>query len=449
MKRYLCLVVSSVVFLSRVYGFDMPTAYRPACVQLQPRAVPERVTTDVSVRWSHGLAHSSFGGSDKRTALFNAHGAFNLLALGNNLNQIDPIKQPVTHNLWGAAPAGTLRPAVLPVLQPNDGQFVVAGRYRTTGGDVLLKQTLLHGLYAHAYVPFKSYTIDNVAFKNLGASVVRGVNMDTFVTDRLPAVLNEQGLAGIDGSKRQGFGDPVISLGWEGFSAEMSDILSNVAGYAQIGVSLPAAKKRNPDQIFELPLGYNGHIGAVGRVALEACFFKAITVGVQAGSTTFLRENMDVRLHTDITTDHAQNGWIVLQKAHVKEDLGSLWDLGIYLKADKLVKGVAATVGYAYSKQEQTSYKVNDTAYLKAYVAAQVAANSFISQNYYANSDSRLKGWNMQTLFGALSVNTREAFGTSVGLLCSLEYNYPIAGKYTWVTGVAAGTAGFSVMYNF
>ncbi len=453
MKRFFLLVVACCVLAPGVMAVDTHVFYRAGLMPDMPRHYSGSTKNDdktqpiqVVLRVASGSTRDAFDGHEKKTALFNAHGAFDVLRLGNNLQDLTGKQE--TSSLWNPT-TGTWRANELTALSASDGKIVYSGRFSTTDVSLIGQVPLFSGLYAQACVPFSKLTVDSIAFKNQGASTVKNINIDTFMKTTLPLVLAENGINPIGDIRRDlSIGDPVLSVGWEGYSARLAPLVTEVAGYMQLGVSLPVADSAKQSVVFDLPHGYNGHLGCIGRGAIEANFFDWVTLGVQAGSSIFFPDRRDVPLKTD----KAQNGWIVLEKVRVKEDFGSQWDVGGYLCITKIVKGLRALVGYTFTRQEATTYVVKDGNYLKDYRAAQLALPDgavFVSQDDYANSDTRLQGWESQVLRTALQVNTAEMFGSSLGALAGIEYNIPILGKYSWATDMTAGSLGCSFVLNF
>lgn len=456
MKRLMLLAAASCMVVPGVLAIDTQLFYRAGLMPDLPRHFAKKSPAQVSVRAASGSTHTSFDGHENKTALFNANGAFDLLRLGSNLDNLDRATMPQTFAFWHpttgywgstalATPAGK-------ALSANDGKVVYGGNFTITDASVQAQVPVMYGLYVQAFVPFSKFTVSNIKPTILGATDPLGQNMANFITTSLPLILKEHGIQPITDVRRSwDIGDPVLSLGWEGYSARLAPLVTEVAGYMQFGLSLPAASAKDPNVIFDLPRGHNGHLGCIGRGALEANLFDYLTVGVQAGSSVFFHARRNVRLKTDLN----QNGWIALEKVRVSEDYGSLWDLGGYVGVNKLVKGLRALVGYTFICQERTSYDVRDAGYLATKIEAErqkaIASQpyEFVLPNHYADSDSRLQGWETHVVRAAVQVNTAEMFGSGLGVLASVEYNLPVLGKYSWTTDMIAGSLGCSFSLNF
>jgi hypothetical protein len=446
MKQYVVGVLLSCLVMTQSFAMDGNHFYRAQLLHGLPRKVSSKIKTSLAVRYAEGEGTRSYGPASTRGSLLSVHGAFDLTRLGTNLN--DFTSKVATAAKWNPTGGGTFLNRGT-ITGANDGLFDVDGKFTTANLSLHLQQTLFSGFYLQAYVPFSKLELKDIKLKNRGAATVNGVDMATFISTELPTILQENGIKGglTAPMKKMGLGDPVISGGWEGSTKRLASMVTDVAGYMQVGISLPAAASRKAHYIFDLPRGNNGHFGFVGRGAAEACFFGLVTLGAQVGSTTFLGATQTVRLKTD----KAQSGWIGLTPAQVKEDLGSIWDLGGYVSVDKIIKGLRAMVGYSVTRQEATRYQVRDGDYLKTFIAAQAALNPavLVSQDDYANSDDRLKPWEMQTLHAAIRMDICKLLNTSFDALLGLEAAIPLGGKRAWHVPLFGGTLGASLTFQF
>jgi hypothetical protein len=256
-----------------------------------------------------------------------------------------------------------------------------------------------------------------------------------------------------DHFKKSGIGDVAASVGWRAYVDNLEGILTLMGGFAQLGVLFPTAPARNENKVFAIPLGYNDKWGVIGHAAAETCLWNIVTLGIQAGAIMFFRDDRHLRMMTD--PDKQQNGWIVLEKARASYDEGTLWDVGAYVKVDRLVRGFEAIVGYSFTQQEQTHLHVKDSWFLQNIINVNQDTSEW-GQNYYiisrdnvANQNKRLREWNIQTLHFILGYDAMVHLKKTWGPFIRLEYDYPIYGKYSWQTDMFAGTLGLSVAWNF
>ena len=442
MKRVIVGALVSCVVASGLQALDTQAFYRAGLMQRLP-ALKEQKPVQIALRVASGSTRDAFDGHEHKVPLFSAYGKFDLLRLGTGLDASDLVSKTTTNAFWGSSGHWADLSSGVGEL---DGKVDVSGRFVTTDVALTAKVPVFFGLYAEALLPFSKLTIDNIKITNRGAATVKSRRMDDFINTSLPLILAENGLTSLTKTivHDLSIADPVLALGWEGYAARLAPLVTEVAGYVQLGLSLPAASGKDQAMPLDIARGYNGHVGCLGRAAAEAQFFDCVTLGVQAGSSIFFPDRRQVRLKTDIQ----QQGWLQLKKVTVKEDYGSIWDIGGYVGVAKIVTGLRALVGYSFTRQEVTTYTVKDADYLKDKVAA-AHAELPVSVDVYANSDQRLRGWEQHVMRMALQVDTGEMFNTAIGGLVRLEYSIPVLGKYSWATDMVAGSLGCSFVWNF
>ncbi len=453
MKKISLLSCGLLALFLSAHTFDLPMLYRAPMFQTDPSPKIKKWTTSLAVQVGSGDTRKSFNVHEDKTSLFNAHGAFDIVRLGTGIEDIT--SKPVTNAYWGAG--GHF--ADLTGLGANDGKVEVGGHFRTTEWDFILQQNLFWGFYVHAFLPYKDVKIDQIGTRNLGAANVKGVNITNFMNNDLPAILKENGFTSksfYDRFKKSDCGDLVLSVGWQDYKDYMKGLVTAMGGVAQASVIVPTASDQDINQIFSIPLGYYGSVGFIGRGSAELTLWNILTIGAQIGGIVFLEDDRDFRLKTD----KDQNGWLILQKAHGRLDLGSVWDIGGYAKFDKIVRGFSVAIGYSFTKQEETRIHVKDDNYLKtviqnanppekpwdAYYTQNVV---LVSQDDYANSDSRLVGWETQTLHFVAEYDASIHLKKWWGPFIRVQYSYPIYGKYSWASDFVAGKLGISATWNF
>jgi len=152
----------------------------------------------------------------------------------------DITKKTETNKFWGAT--GSLSTA-----NPTgkNGKVDFHGKMRIEEFDFEVKQNLFSGLFVQAHVPLRRVKIDRIEHKNLGEPTLAGQNVDTFIKDDLPKVLEENGFIDTwnESFKRTRVPEFLISGGWEGFNEDAFDVIESVKGSAQVGVIIPTGTK--------------------------------------------------------------------------------------------------------------------------------------------------------------------------------------------------------------
>jgi hypothetical protein len=458
------VLITCCLFFSAARAFDIPMYYRAPFFPEAPTKKTQKWATTLLVRGATGDTHRSYDQHEHKTELFNAHGAFETARLGLNLDNLEAnkIAKPKTYYYWStnSSSIGKFTDPKNPLVA-TDGQVVFNGHFETTELDVELKQNLFWGLYAHVYMPFKELKVDELSYKNIGAAAVNGVNIDNYLKNDLPLILQENGYAKMtaitDPWKKSGLGDLVVSLGWHGYKDGLQDkLVKGYAGFVQIGVICPISDDRDDNIIFAIPLGYNGHWGINMQLGIEGTLWsKMLTLGAQAGATAFFTKEYAMRLRTD----KSQNGWMTLGKGNADEDEGSLWNAGVYIKCDEPIAGLNVYAGGSFTFQETRGLHVEDASFLKDYIAAQNVsgqyqstgnpATPFVSQDDIAGSDKRLFYWETFTAHLLLSYDLSHAMHKTWGPILKVAYDYPFYGKLTFPVDMYSGTLGFSVAWNF
>jgi hypothetical protein len=442
-----------------VHALDLPQFYRATFFQTEPTDKTKNWATLVSARLATGRTRDSFDVHDHKRPLYSLHGPFNLVRLGFGLEN----PGVVTTQYWNKRPLEAGLFDNLTNLGPDDGTADYSGRFKINAYDFELKQNLFWGFYAHVYMPVRDVKVDQIAVHRRGAQFINTPggpeNMDTFIAEKLPLICQEAGLEPFSSRfKKSGISDVVVSAGWQK-CAELSrkELLTSLSGFAQVGLLIPAASEHDLDNVFAIPLGYDNNYGVLIQGGAETCVLNFVSVGLQAEATIFFRDNRQRRMMTDPAEQ--QNGWIVLEnKAWIGFDQGTVWDVGVYAKFDKLFKGFYATIGYSYAKQEPTKYHVksdwfleNITNYREQYTPGDTDWGFdyyFTSKDDIANSDSRLRGWDIQTLHFLVGYDAAVVL-KSWGPFVQIEYDYPIAGKFVWPTDMIGGTVGASATWKF
>ncbi len=452
MGRVITLVVCNLGMVMQVCALDLPNFYRASFFQTEPTDKTKDWATLISARLAAGKTSHSYNVHEDRRPLFSQRGPFNLVRLGIGLQTPGPL----TQTYWNQNQTGIFDN--LTNLGPNDGMADYSGRFKINEYDFELKQNLFWGFYLHGYLPVRDIKIDHIKPHRRGAEIINTsygpVNMDTFISEKLPVIMHEAGLKPMRTFKKSGVSDGVVSLGWQK-SAELSkkEFLTSLSGFAQAGFLIAGASQADVDNSFAVPLGYNHDYAALIQGGLETCVLNFVTVGLQGEATIFIRDNARRRLMTD--KNKQQNGWIILEKpAWVGNDQGTVWDVGVYARFDKLFKGFYATIGYSYTKQETTIYRVKQNWFLQTVIEqnqneANWGTNYYmISQNNVANGDRRLRGWNTQTLH-LLAGYDASVLLKSWGPFIRIEYDYPFLSKFMWPADMIGGTLGVSATWNF
>ena len=110
----------------------------------------------------------------------------------------------------------------------------------------------------------------------------------------------------------------------------------------KLGMIFPTGKKQNVDSAFDIPFGYNGHLGFGASFDFAVGVYNWLTFGGYGGAIIFADKTREIRMKTDIR----QNGFIKLAKGCATVDKGTIWYAGAFGKLDHIAAGFSVLGGY-------------------------------------------------------------------------------------------------------
>jgi hypothetical protein len=308
----------------------------------------------------------------------------------------------------------------------NFGKLLYTGKFSYIGADVTLTQNFCNGFFAQVVIPVHKLEVSNVAFTDLTADGDKDGNWLAFLNS-YTALLAAYDLAASD-TKDTTVGDIVVYGGWT-YNNDTIDYLDFLDVTIKSGLSIPTARERKTTQAFSIPGGYNGHVGIPLSFDMALGLYDWFTFGAHVGGQFFLKHDVTARMKTNST----QNGFFKFAQGAAREDLGNLWDIGTYLKADHIFGGFSLMVGYNYTAQEDTTLAPVDT-------------STFVSAT--VNNDEMLKKWRMHAVNVAAEYDFAQegqCYNPKIGFF----YSHPVAGKRIFNTNVFGGNAGLNITWKF
>ena len=423
-----------------LYALDFPAFYRAPGFQTNPMPSTQDWLTTIRAQVRFGDTKKAYDAQEKTTGLFNTEGPFNM----GQLISYEPDSSVTPNGLASARPqpvtgsaAEDYVNALIAITTPNPlskngAPFSFSGTFEERDFNFDICQNIMLGFYAGVYMPVRILQLTDITYSTTLAKADADPLISILETN-LDPMLVEKGISPIKTPfNKTGIGDLLLYVGWQGRNNTKSDFTNYISGGVCLGALFPTAGEPDINRVFTLPLGYNGHYGAHARGTVELGFCKYFALGGNFGTTIFFNQMLTRRLKTDT----AQNGWILLDKANVLEDLGHLWDVTGYLKA--YFKYVCGVVGYSFCQQESTRLTI--------------AARDNVSglfKNEIINTDGRLTGWNHQTIH----LLARGDLSAMTNLFCApiLELSYDVcwAGKHAFQTAMAGGTFGLALAWDF
>ncbi len=383
----------------------------------------------------YGHASSGWDKNGNTANILNDTGAYDMKWVAENVPLTDV--QIVYQNMINAF---TIDSAAALVVDPTTsfGELRFDGKFEMFENDYIVRKNLKKGFFVQAYVPVRSVKIKNISYTDMSAALGPFSQQTASwqqIKNNFDQILNEFGYKPhASAFSKSGLGDVSFLLGWQDVFTKRDDEDKDVYTLnlsVKAGVLCPTGERIKTDYIFSMPTGYNNHWGLSGAIELDLGVTSWLSIDMFGGFTWFFDDNnREVRMRTF----NQQNGHIMLAKGIAKEEKGTLWYLGGDLKFDHIWKGLSATAGYSYNRQENDELTPENT-------------NLF--DKTAVNSNSMLNGWYTHVLHFMLdydiSVHMKKT--TKWAPRVNLFYNMPLDGKNAYKTDVFGGGIGFDLLW--
>jgi hypothetical protein len=394
--------------------------YRSSYFWGEPRfEKPWLGSLDISV----GGAQTRTGrnGNGDKTSLFNILGPHNMQKLGTTvpgINSVNPLDQ-ILINLEN-----------LPK-RKGFGQLVFSGKFSIVETHFNAYQNLINGFFVQAYLPLRRLLIRDIQYKDLSPDDAIFPNKNTPEWQKFlvhfDAILKRWNLS-LKGADQFSIGDLRILGGWAQNYEDTHDFdFFDVD--VKIGILFPTGQKKNPNQSFDLSLGYNGFFGAPLSFNCSIGALDWFTTGLHLEALFFFDKTQELR----VKTDTEQNGFIKLARAHVEVEQGTIWQVGWYTKADHFFKGLSLLFSYAYTRKDSDCIEPK---------------NKEIYNPIIINTDRQFKSWNMHVLNFLIEYDLAQK-STDIGPRIGLVYNRIIGGQRIFDAHIAATYIGVDFAWCF
>lgn len=420
MKLLYKIVIFSMLTAGLMHAYDNVHFYRATNLFPEPRLSKDFLSTfDFSA--AVGFTRTSLNSDGKEVPLFDLWGPNNMHELGINVpckdltNPLDLILQQLS-----------LTPS-----RDCFATFSIGGRFTVIEAIASYIQNFKRGIFIHFYLPIRHFEFKDIRFCDLsptcGCPNINTPIWQSFLNN-FDAILARYFLSRTPHTET-GVGDLTIFLGWT-HNYQDTTLLDFVDLTIKAGLLVPTGKKQNVNNIFSLPTGYNGHIGFDLSTDFAMGAFEWLTIGLHADGLIFADKTRFVR----IKTAAAQSGIIKLAKAVAKVELGSIWHIGAYLKADHFVRGLSFLLGYSFA------HKTNDE--------IKIPCSECFFNPSVANTDEMLQSYTMHTLHYFLEYD----FSRENIIFCpriAIFFNQVVGGKRIFKTNMFGGNFGFDLVWKF
>lgn len=420
MKQIINLIILLLVSSNSIFAWDNLHFYRASFFFGEPRFERQALTT-LNIRAGAGSTHEGRDSCSRKVCLLNIFGPQVMFKLGENVPCKDlTTPEDVTLQLLEEEPA-----------RNGFGLFSYGGKFKTAEVDLQLYQNLVKGFFLELYIPIRKLEIKDICCTDLSSDCPSCPNNGNLIwqsfLNQYNAILNKYCLCPA-GVNHTGIGDTSLIMGWA-INYEETEHLDFIDFMVQAGVLFPTGRKSNPNIIFDLPQGYNGHYGFPLNISVAFGLYEWFTFGGHLMALPFKHRTEELLMKTSV----AQNGFIKLAKGCAEVDHGSLWQAGLYVKADHAIRTLSLLFGYSYSSERKSTLHPLDTKIFEPSVV---------------NSDSMLLGWNMHTIhFIAEFDFLKECsfWGPRFGLFG----NFIVGGKRIFNTNMAGGTLGIDLVWSY
>lgn len=380
---------------------------------------PALSTFDLYV--SNGSTTTGFNEQRHKVPLFDIYGLFNMHEVGVGVpnKNLDYLPDIILEEL-----------ALLP---PNClfGQLSCSGKFTLTELNAFYIQNLKNGFFLQLHVPVRFMRINNFSFCDLSPENCSQPNRNDPIWQAFLMDFNTilaQYCLNTGCIDNKGLGDISLQLGWA-LNYQDTDVLDFLDLTIRSGYLFSSSHKSNPNQVFDISLGYDGHPAI--PLSLDFAFgtYDWLTLGAHMGALFFFNNHRFLHMKTDAH----QSGWIKLASDHcVEVEKGTIWEAGGYLKADHVVHGLSLTFGYSYVTEQSDHLS---------------APNCAIFDPCVINSDQMFAHWKMHTLNlrAEYDFTTEESW---IGPRITFFYDYPITGERIFRTAMIGGHCGVDIAWD-
>lgn len=406
-KRILCMLVLSQFCLHIEALFNRSLFFRTSSFWDEPRFEKPYLAT-YETQLLGGSNHNGTNGCHKKTNILSIYGPENIRSL---------IK------------ASPDLPLVLPD-NPHDICFQgVADVFET---DFNLYQNFSRGFFVHFHLPIivlqtypSGYLQDDCccrkASKDYKTAWQRSLQpLNTFLSnfDIAACMHREAGLS-----------DSTLFIGWTK-SFENTCYLDFIDFTAKTGVLIPSGKKKNVHQLFDVPLGYNGHWAIPLLADASIGIFDWLTVGLHADSLFFIDKKQCVRMKAP---HQKETGFIRLGLSQAIVDHGTVWRVGTYVKADHFFNGLSLLLGFSYEQQNRTRLLPCDTK---------------LFNPDFVNDDEQLKKWD-RSIAHLLAEYDFTCEGSFAGPRIGFFFDKQMTGKRVYNISTLGGYLGLDISWCY
>lgn len=415
----LCALMS----LPSALAIDNPHFYRATNMFPEPRFERNGLTTfDASVGAGH--THTGFNCDAHKAPILDIWGTHNMRQLGVGV----PCKDP-----------NNCLDLILIELARQDANcgfatFGICSEFKIIEANFSFEQNFACGFFFHTHIPLRRLQLKDNCFRDLsptneecfGCPNIDNPIWQTFL-QHFDQIL-ERWCLSCSSMDEWGVGDLSLLLGWT-TNYQGTEVLDFVDMTFQAGALAPTGKKKNENQIFSLPFGYDGHWAFQGIGDISIGLYDWLTFGGHIEAMYFFKKDRNIRMQTA----PCQSALIKLARGDAQVNPGTIWDAGVFAKADHFIGGLSILLGYSFASKNEDTIAPCETSVFNCNIV---------------NGDPLLKSWKMNTLHLYTEYDFYKqdcTFGPRIGFF----WNYVISGKRIFRTNMLGGEIGIDFTHDF
>lgn len=280
------------------------------------------------------------------------------------------------------------------------GDHAYKGHFHLVEATLSYIQNFVRGFFAGIFVPVRSMHITNIC------------RLDCISKEKTPLMA----------LKKRGVGDVTLYGGWT-INYQDTLVLDYIDATVKVGALIPTGAQKNSTNPLSIPLGYGGHPGLTLCADGSLGVYDWLTVGAHFETIIFFSKNQ--QFCPDVI-DNICSAPCITANVHK----GAIWQICTYVRADHLIRGLSALVGYSYTQQRKESVS---------------ACLSDMYNSIIIPRNSLCNGWSMHTVHTAIEYDfTQECM--RIGPRIGAFYDIQVKGKNTLATNMGGGMFGLDIV---
>ena len=312
------------------------------------------------------------------------------------------------------------------------GKLRFTGTFTITEANFFFTQNFKKGLFFQAHIPLRKVSITDICRCDLTPTNGHCFNKNTPEWKTVLNLFDEittKYCLNICDFDETGVGDTTALIGWTN-SYQETEELDFIDTTIRVGVLIPTGHEKNVNNVFEIPLGYDGHIGIPLSFDFSLGAFEWATIGFHIGALVFVDHTKKIRLKSDVS----QCGLITLTSGRATVERGTLWDAVVYAKADHFARGLSLLFGYTFARQNPSSIRN--------------ICDDCLPDPCITTNDCLWRGWKMHTLHFMAEYDFTRHNGT-IGPHIGFFYNRQVGGVRVFKTSMVGGNVGIDIGCRF